>query len=407
MSMTCIHNSVECLNHYEIFRKYRCKDCGQILICECERELATIFLPHQIGFASEYGTRKKIPVNGFAPNICAECRGEIEEPHPKAEIRGLKGKVERFYWREIFKTYCELLLKYYNNDFKFRNIIEHDFAFPDVKKNLWQKSKQFWQNIHRNKPQYNTKERTCAESLLEFSIIKREINAPYQQIERDGQKIGKWIDPSGNLVSVEELAMTWYKNQGFNVLRCERKLISVWVGTFLGVAIQDRNDPKTLLEMRGSTRGWTNINRKTPNISFYLPEDFGSANYYLRRREVIDSCFVDMEASSLAALYDSLLRETEFIRDYLWVADDDAVNLGKKALEILPKGMVVKSLKWAIADFWNRQSGWPDLLVFNNNEFRFSEVKSPHDKLSQDQMNWFEWALTEGEIPCELLMVKK
>jgi hypothetical protein len=376
-------------------------------MCECESELATTFLPHQIGFASEYRTGKRIPVDGFAPNICAECRGEIEEPYPKAEIWGLKGKVERFYWREIFKTYCELLLEYYGHNFEFRDITEHDFAFPDVKKNLWQKSKNLWQNIHRTKPKHNTKERTCAELLVETPMVVREISAPYRQIERDGQKIGKWIDPYGNLVSVEELVMTWYKNQGFNVLKCERKLISVWVGTFLGVAIQDRSDPKTRLVMRGSTRGWTNINRNTPNISFYLPEDFGSANYYLRRREVIDSWSVRMEASPLTALYDVLLRETEFIRDYLWVADDDAVNLGRKALEILPKEVIVKSVKWAISDFWNRQSGWPDLLVFNNNEFRFSEVKSPHDKLSQDQMNWFEWALIEGEIPCELVRVKR
>jgi hypothetical protein len=30
----------------------------------------------------------------------------------------LKGKVERFYWREIFKTYCELLLEYYGHNFE-------------------------------------------------------------------------------------------------------------------------------------------------------------------------------------------------------------------------------------------------------------------------------------------------
>ena len=58
MNMTCIHGSVECLNHYEFFRKYRCKDCGQILMCECERKLATTFLPHQISFSSEYEQEK-------------------------------------------------------------------------------------------------------------------------------------------------------------------------------------------------------------------------------------------------------------------------------------------------------------------------------------------------------------
>ena len=199
--------------------------------------------------------RRRIPVNGFAANICAECRGEIEEPHPKAEIWGFKGKVERFYWREIFKTYCELLLEYYEDNFKFRDITEHDFAFPDVKKNLRQKSKKLWQNIHRTKPKYKTKERTCAEFLAEIPIVVKEICAPYQQIERDGQKIGKWMNQSGNLVSVEEFVMAWYKNQGFDVLKCERKLISVLVGTFFGVAIQDTSDPKNAFGYAGVDTG--------------------------------------------------------------------------------------------------------------------------------------------------------
>ena len=100
-SNQCTHSKVQCLNHYEIFRKYLCEECRGVFVCRCEKELALTFLPHQVHHAQEYGTRKQFRVTGFAPKMCAECREEIEMPHPRAAIYGQKGKVERYYWREI------------------------------------------------------------------------------------------------------------------------------------------------------------------------------------------------------------------------------------------------------------------------------------------------------------------
>jgi hypothetical protein len=73
-----------------------------MFICNCEKELALMFLPRQVNFAQEYGTRQQFRVTGFAAHMCAECRGETEMPHPRAAIYGQKGKVERYYWREIY-----------------------------------------------------------------------------------------------------------------------------------------------------------------------------------------------------------------------------------------------------------------------------------------------------------------
>lgn len=77
----CPHENVICLNHYETFRKYLCQDCNNVLMCDCEKELALQFLPYQTKFGTEYGTQLKYPVSGFAEKICKECRGEKEEAH--------------------------------------------------------------------------------------------------------------------------------------------------------------------------------------------------------------------------------------------------------------------------------------------------------------------------------------
>lgn len=407
--MNCEHSKVRCLNHYDTFRKYVCENCGSIFICECEHQLAIAFLPHQIKLASEYGTRKEYPVTGFAPNICAECRDEKEEAHPRAAIYKQKGKVERYYWREIFKTYCEYVLNWLlQNSEQVKDIIEFQFKFPDIAKELKKKAKKHWQVIDKNSPKYDLKEQTEAEFLSQVRIPLIRIEAEYRQIEKSGQKIGKWINQTGELTSVEKIAIEWYRSKGYTVLDCERKLISTWVGTFLALPIQDHRDVRVRPTFRNSTKGWTSHKRNNRLISILLPEDFGSTEYYKRREAAIQAGIQRMRAAgNLQIFFDKLLNDGESLRDYLWVNDDVAVDLAQIALNALPKETVIASVEWAIQDFWNRQPGWPDLFVYKGNEFLFVEVKSPHDELSQEQMNWFQWAIEQAHIPCEICRVKK
>ena len=156
----CSHQHTRCLNHYEYFRKYLCEDCGGVFICECEQPLAMTFLPHQVGEGTEYGTHIAYPVTGFVGGICSECRGEIEEAHPKAAIYGLKGKVERYYWREIFKTYCNYILEWMmQNKVALADMIEFERRFPGKAKEFRKAAKKHWQDVHKTSPKYNTESR--------------------------------------------------------------------------------------------------------------------------------------------------------------------------------------------------------------------------------------------------------
>jgi Holliday junction resolvase-like predicted endonuclease len=405
----CEHSTVRCLNHYDTFRKYLCENCGGVYICECERQLAITFLPHQIRLAVEYGTQKEYPVTGFASNICAECRSEDEEAHPRAAIYGQKGKVARYYWREIFKTYCEYVLNWLQqNSGQVKDINEFKSKHPDIAREFKKKAKKYWQMIHDQSPKYDLKEQTEAEFLSQVRIPLIKIGADYRQIEKNGKLIGKWINQSGELTSVEEIAAEWYRSKGYTVLTCERKFISAWVGTFLALPIQDPSDVCVRPTFRNSTKGWTRHNRNTGLISIPLPEDFGSAEYYKRREVAIQASIQRMRATgNLQILFDELLDNSESLRDYLWVNDDEAVKVARIVLSVLPKKTVVDVVEWAIQDFWHRQPGWPDLFAYKGNDFIFVEVKSPHDELSQEQMNWFQWAIEQAHLPCEICRVKK
>src|SRR5437016_1591479 len=149
-SVACLHSRLRCLNHYDTFRKYLCEECRGVYMCQCEKQLASAFLPHQVRSAQESGTRKRFVVNGFASDLCLECRGLNEEPHPRAAIYNQKGKVQRFYWREIFKTYCGYILEWLSaNSEQVNDILDFQKRFPEVAKHLRKEARACWQRIHK------------------------------------------------------------------------------------------------------------------------------------------------------------------------------------------------------------------------------------------------------------------
>jgi len=378
-------------------------------MCECEKELAFTFLPHQTQFGTEYGTRGRYPVSGFAAKICAECRGEIEEAHPRAAIYGQKGKIERYYWREVYKTYLSMVLDFVTQNNKHvKNIIEFERRFKATSKKMKKAARKIWQEKHNQNPKYDTTEITESAFLSQVMIPEIEVYAKYTQIQKGKQRVGKWISDSGEKVTAEVIATEYYRKLGFNVYRCERKLISSLVGTFCSLVIQDPEDPKNLIAMRHSTKGWTSTNKNTPLVFFSLPQDFGSHEYFYRRKKEFSKLFTELRKThELKGLFDQFLKPSTSLRDYLWVNDDYSVELTRIALKVIPKEIIVDFIEWTIKHFWNRQPGWPDLLIIKPNQYRFVEVKSPHDKLSLDQMQWFKWAIEKEKIPCEICRVKK
>jgi len=392
-----------------MIRKYLCAECGGVFICECDRLIALQFLPHQTRFGVESGTQRRLPVSGFAKGMCSECRGLKEEAHPRAAIYGLKGKVERYYWREIFKTICQTAHDWMQQQgVQTKNINEFRSKFPQKYKELDKLARRYWQEYHKKRPKYSMKEETEAEFLSKVKVTSREIFAEYVQIGKGDRRLGWWINSAGQLCSAERIVIEYYKSLGYDVRTCERKLITIWVATFLAPVIQDFSDPLLRCGFRGSTRGYTMHNRNTPIICIWKPGDFGSQEYYRRRHKEIEYWLEKMEhTEDLPRLFEKLLDESTLLRDYLWVNEDTHVELGRTGLRVVPPEVILKCIKWAIQDFWNRQSGWPDLFVFRNAEYLFVEVKSPLDELSSEQMNWFRWATEESHIPSEICRLKK
>lgn len=74
---------------------------------------------------------------------------------------------------------------------------------------------------------------------------------------------------------------------------------------------------------------------------------------------------------------------------YLWAHRDSDVSKAKEVMRVLGLENLKKVLHYLSMNYWGNFCGWPDLLIHNDDEIRFVEVKSRNDRLSEDQKNWF------------------
>lgn len=322
--------------------------------------------------------------------------------------RGRKSKIERFYWREIIKTFHALARDWLRDRGEtVSSVLDFRSRFPEVSKELQKEARHIWQQCHKRDPKYDLSEPTQQELHLDLEIPEVVVFAPYREVARGEQTVGKWEDGAGKPVSGEAIAARFYKDQGWEVHECERRLISTLYATLCFPVVQDPKDPELQIGCRNSTRGWTSENPDTGLIAIPLPKDFGSPHHFDRRRAEYERLLQDLGRASLSEVFESNLDAGENLRDYLWVNEDKAVHLTRRALEVIPHDAVLRWVRWVAGDFWHRQPGWPDLLLLRDGAFRFSEVKTPNDALSQEQIRWFRWACGEEHVPCEICRVRK
>jgi hypothetical protein len=62
-------------------------------------------------------------------------------------------------------------------------------------------------------------------------------------------------------------------------------------------------------------------------------------------------------------------------------------------------------LERLISNFSENRSGLPDLIIYNNNELFFSEVKSERDRVSDKQMSWHLFLAKKMGIKVDLFLV--
>ncbi|RZB31071.1 MAG: hypothetical protein SRB1_01850, partial [Desulfobacteraceae bacterium Eth-SRB1] len=179
-------------------------------------------------------------------------------------------------------------------------------------------------------------------------------------------------------------------------------------GIFMWLLIQDQSDPKVRVVGFGDRVAFEQgIAGK--QIWTCLPEDFGTHGYAMRRATAIDEhfAFLPEQKEELLWVFDYWVEPSAILRQYLWAHHPQNVTKAIEIVSILPVDVTRRILRYLVGDYWKRYCGWPDMIVHNQDEFFFAEVKSSKDKLSEDQKNWIRGNSAELHLPVKLVKIHK
>ena len=401
---TCSHDAVTCINPYELVRKYRCNSCGEVMMCLCEESFAITYLPHQLQFATELDTQKTIPVTlGFQEKICNKCRGIPEESYPKAPTYGRTSKIARYYWREIaFLVIPEFAVWAQNQGFdKWTTaLLKHQ----DIYKDFEHKAIEEIKKVHSTQPKYAYNEESQEHVILENKVEVIRLDAIHEKKE-NGIVL---VDGNGNKLSPEGFVSDHFQRNGYKTLFVESVPFHVLFGIFCWMLIQDTADPDARTVIFTERDGF-NAAEKKNNIWTSLPVDFGTSSYSLRRADAIKKHFdmLPSRKSELLQTFDFWIQPSCELRQYLWAHSVEDIARARILIEILPVDVIKRILKYLAGNYWKRYLGWPDLLVYNEAEFFFVEVKSSNDKLSEEQKKWIRNNSAELHLPFKLAKIHK
>lgn len=379
---SCDHLNVECINPYELIRKYRCETCSEIMMCSCEKERGERFLPHQITQGCILETQQRVPVTGgFQDSVCPECRGNRPIHAPKASMLGATSKVSRYYWREI---QMETTKRFYDQrtDLDPCSWEDSEFSYPEERAKIEKDVLAEIKEMHRENPKYTYTEKSQSEILEETGTEVILVKGEY--LPRQGRKAvlrGKEGEKS-----VEEFATEYFSDKGYSVEVTESVPFHVIFGVYMSPVIQDPSDPLVSAVNFGDRNDFDTSDQLPQLIETLLPSDFGTAGYFSRRGEKILQHISKLR--NMADLYQDWLANSEGLRQYLWAHRPQDVSTAGKVVQCLSDEELKKVLLYLSRNYWANFCGWPDLLVHKENESIFVEVKSSNDKLSEEQKNW-------------------
>lgn len=399
----CTHAVVECLNLYELIRKYRCIACKAIMMCECDREFGTRFLSHQLDRGSELKTRKRLRVTlGFRTDICRECRGLPAEPAPHDEGYGSTSKIKRYYWRELwFQTWRREAD--WNDAHPDASDAERAAARDQIESEVLQSIK----DLHATSPKYVFSEPSQAEVLERYRVEVTDLKAPYVIAPQKGAVIAT---PDG-VVSPETFATKHFEKMGWSVMPLESQPFHALFGVMMWSLIQDFNDP--LLKMVGFVeKTAVDTGVKPGLVNSFLPDDFGNEGYAERRKRAINKHFGEIahhieNTEDLLWLFDHWRSYSEDFRQYLWAHRSKDVDRARRLVELLPPQVLLTILRYLVSDYWGHYLGWPDLFLYRERSFEFVEVKSSNDKLNAKQKRWIADNSTFLHLPFRLVKLHR
>jgi hypothetical protein len=219
----------------------------------------------------------------------------------------------------------------------------------------------------------------------------------------------KWavILDGTELCRVEEFVARHFRRSGFEATFLE-SAFNVLFGVYFWPVVQDRCD-RRVRTVGILDRHAYDQRRPSEVIWIRLPSDFGSPDYSRRRAKAITKHLSAIAETSaeLLVLFDNWLAPSVGLRQYLWAHRRESIETARKLIELIPPVILKSVLGYLVLNYWEHRSGWPDLLVYRENQWFLAEVKSWSDKLNENQNRWIEDNHRYLHLPFKLVQVHR
>lgn len=135
------------------------------------------------------------------------------------------------------------------------------------------------------------------------------------------------------------------------------------------------------------------------------PIDLYTPDFVHSRRALIAGRFKELEKNGprdlAMAIYRAKIGVTNPFVHWMYVNE----QLLEAALEKIPVQDLLRIFERLLIDLKNNSSGFPDLIVFDQNSYRMIEIKGPGDTLQKNQARWFRY-FEEQAIPAAVVNVE-
>ncbi len=137
-----------------------------------------------------------------------------------------------------------------------------------------------------------------------------------------------------------------------------------------------------------------------------LPEELGSAQFFVKHHEAITTKLHLLNSpEELKVYFETLKCEKGTDKNGIFGWGEDTVKAVMDFCEFAPVEMIASILVYLASDFHRRMRGFPDLLIIENGNVKFAEIKAPGDSLRSHQLLQMK-ILEKAGFPVEILKVE-
>ena len=193
-------------------------------------------------------------------------------------------------------------------------------------------------------------------------------------------------EPEG--ARVEQHALAYYEARGYTGIHSENYL---WRGLF-GLVFWE--------ELFG------NDHATFHNPLQRMPSDLHTEAFYTNRKTHLDTKLSRLKSKKqFQSFLESTYQEKEGINNYMVGWHESLLPTLEACIKHLPlKGIKAVLLEMS-RNVKDNSAGFPDLFIWNNDDYHFYEIKSPNDHLSAQQLFWLDF-FQEHKIKSEILRIK-